>query len=93
MRKIFGDWPLPDLWDGLKALIWRIFAPSAYANLWRRYQSLRAAMDVRDEEYEIDITAADKRIAELEARIGDKRIAELERRDKALQSFLDGLAQ
>ena len=46
----------------------RIRGGAAYADLWQRYQYLRRAMDERDEEYETDITDADLRIKELEAR-------------------------
>lgn len=73
MHKLFGDRSAAEVWDLAKEFFWRVFAPNAYANLWHRYQHLRKAMDERDEEYEIDLTDADRRIAELK-----RRCAELE---------------
>lgn len=73
MHKLFGDRSAAEVWDLVKEFFWRVFAPNAYANLWHRYRNLRKAMDERDEEYEIDLTDADRRIAELE-----RRCAELE---------------
>lgn len=68
MHNPFGDRSAAEIWDLVKEWLWRIFAPRAYADLWQRYQYLRRAMDERDEEYETDITDADLRIKELEAR-------------------------
>ena len=68
MHNPFGDRSAAEIWELVKEWLWRIFAPRAYADLWQRYQYLRRAMDERDEEYETDITDADLRIKELEAR-------------------------
>ena len=66
MHNPFGDRSAAEIWELVKEWLWRIFAPRAYADLWQRYQYLRRAMDERDEEYEIDITDADRKIKELE---------------------------
>lgn len=66
MRNVFGDRSFGDLWDSVKLFFWRLFAPQGYQTLWFKYQNLRKAMDARDEEYEIDITDADRKIKELE---------------------------
>lgn len=57
-----------EIWELVKEWFWRIFAPRAYNDLCQRYKYLRRVMDERDEEYETDITDADLRIKELEAR-------------------------
>ena len=66
MRTVFGDRSFGDLWDEIKLFFWRLFAPECYQTLWCKYQNLRKAMDERDEEYEIDISDADRKIKELE---------------------------
>ena len=66
MHNPFGDRSAAEIWELVKEWLWRIFAPRAYADLWQRYQYLRRAMDERDEEYETDITDADRKIKELE---------------------------
>ena len=66
MHNPFGDRSAAEIWELVKEWLWRIFAPRAYADLWQRY--LRRGTDARDEEHETDITDADLRIKELEAR-------------------------
>lgn len=76
-----------ELWDLVKQAFWRIFAPSAYATLYRRYQYLKNSVAEMEEEARCDVVDAENEVRRLqrENRELQQRIDELTTQLNAIQ--------
>lgn len=68
-----------ELWDLVKQAFWRIFAPSAYATLYRRYQYLKNSVAEMEEEARCDVVDA------------ENEVRRLQRENRELQQRIDEL--
>lgn len=68
-----------ELWDLVKQAFWRIFAPSAYATLYRRYQYLKNSVAEMEEEARCDVVDA------------ENEVRRLQRENRELQQQIDEL--
>ena len=60
-----------ELWDLVKQAFWRIFAPSAYATLYRRYQYLKNSAENEVRRLQRENRELQQRIDELTAQLQD----------------------
>ena len=68
-----------ELWDLVKQAFWRIFAPSACATLYRRYQYLKNSVAEMEEEARCDVVDA------------ENEVRRLQRENRELQQRIDEL--
>lgn len=68
-----------ELWDLVKQAFWRIFAPNAYATLYRRYQYLKNSVAEMEEEARCDVVDA------------ENEVRRLQRENRELQQRIDEL--
>lgn len=68
-----------ELWDLVKQAFWRIFAPSAYATLYRRYQYLKNSVAEMEDEARCDVVDA------------ENEVRRLQRENRELQQRIDEL--
>ena len=68
-----------ELWDLVKQAFWRIFAPSAYATLYRRYQYLKNSVAEMEEDARCDVVDA------------ENEVRRLQRENRELQQRIDEL--
>ncbi len=68
-----------ELWDLVKQVFWRIFAPNAYATLYRRYQYLKNSVAEMEEEARCDVVDA------------ENEVRRLQRENRELQQRIDEL--
>lgn len=79
MNMDFFHRPPAELWDLVKQAFWRIFAPSAYATLYRRYQYLKNSVAEMEEEARCDVVDA------------ENEVRRLQRENRELQQRIDEL--
>lgn len=79
MNMDFFHRSLAELWDLVKQAFWRIFAPSAYATLYRRYQYLKNSVAEMEEEARCDVVDA------------ENEVRRLQRENRELQQRIDEL--
>ena len=73
-----------ELWDLIKQAFWRIFAPNAYATLYRRYQYLKNSVAEMEEEARCDVVDAENEVRRLQ-----RENRELQQRIDELTAQLD----
>ena len=79
MNNDFFDRTAAEKWELIKETFWRIFAPSAYATLYRRYQYLKNSVAEMEEEARCDVVDA------------ENEVRRLQRENRELQQRIDEL--
>lgn len=79
MNNDFFDRTPAEKWELIKETFWRIFAPSAYATLYRRYQYLKNSVAEMEEEARCDVVDA------------ENEVRRLQRENRELQQRIDEL--